>query len=188
MSMPENPFANMDGLTLGDLGSLRDEWMKQYGAGSQKASPGEKVLHRIAAMKEQRDQERIEAGHELASIEGRAKAVQRDIVDMDYDDGLTPKEALEIQKVRPIGFLGKDILAVEKEVKPAIEHSEAYRKQLAHDFRRAIEALPPIPEKTCSCCGVDVGAADDHKIVDREPMCLPCVREYGLEQGRDYER
>jgi len=126
------------------------------------------------------ERERMEAMHDLARLrsQGATKLIQRDVVDMFYDDGLTPKEALEIQKVRPIGFLGKDILAVEKEVKPAIEHSEAYRKQLAHDFRRAIEALPPIPEKTCSCCGVDVGAADDHKIVDREPMCNACLSQY----------
>ena len=102
----------------------------------------------------------------------------RDIVDMVYDDGLTPKEALEIEKLRPIGFLGKDILAVEKEVKPVIEDSKAYREQLAHEFRQAIEALPPIPETTCGWCGVDVSTVDDHKIVDREPMCNACVSQY----------
>ena len=124
--------------------------------------------------------ERTQAGHELARLRcrGKTKLIQRDIVDMFYDDGLTPKEALEIQKVRPIGFLGKDILALEKEVKPVIEDSKAYREQLAHEFRQAIEALPPIPEKTCGWCGIDVGTVDDHKIVDREPMCNACVSQY----------
>jgi hypothetical protein len=32
--MSENPFANMDGLTLGNLGSLCNEWMKQFGGES----------------------------------------------------------------------------------------------------------------------------------------------------------
>ena len=49
--MSENPFANMDGLTIGDLGSLRDEWMKQYGAASKEAPRKEKVFHGMAAMK-----------------------------------------------------------------------------------------------------------------------------------------
>jgi len=117
-----------------------------------------KVLRRITAMK--------------------TKLIQRDIVDMVYDDGLTPKEALEIEKLRPIGFLGKDILAIRKEVKPVVKDSKAYRIEPAHEFRKAIEALPPNPEKTCGRCGVDVGAVDDHKIVDREPMCNACVGQY----------
>jgi hypothetical protein len=124
--------------------------------------------------------ERIEAGHEVASLrcQGATKLIQRDIVDMFYDDGLTAKEALEIQKVRPIGFLGKDILAVEKAVKAVIEDSKAYRGQLAHERCQAIEALPPIPEKTCGWCGVDISTVGDHKIVDREPMCNACVSQY----------
>jgi hypothetical protein len=67
------------------------------------------------------ERERMEAGHELARLrsQGATKLIQRDVVDMFYDDGLRPKEALEIQKVRPIGFLGNDILAVEKEIKPS---------------------------------------------------------------------
>jgi hypothetical protein len=63
-------------------------------------------------------------------------------------------------------------------MKAVIEDSKAYREQLAHEFRQAIEALPPVPEKTCGWCGVDVGTLDDHKIVDREPMCNACVSQY----------
>jgi hypothetical protein len=126
------------------------------------------------------ERERTQAGYELARLrcQKATKLIQRDIVDMFYDDGLMAKEALEIQKVRPIGFLGKDILAVEKEVKPVIKDSKACREQLAHEFRQAIEALPPIPEKTCGWCGLDVGTFDDHKMVDRAPMCNACVSEY----------
>jgi hypothetical protein len=126
------------------------------------------------------ERERTQAGHELARLrcQKATKLIQRDIVDMFYDGGLTAKEALEIQKVRPIGFLGKDILAIEKDVKAVIEDSKAYREQLAHEFRQAIEALPAIPEKTCGWCGVDVGTLDDYKIVDREPMCNACVSQY----------
>ena len=149
----------------------------------------EKVLHRIVrqaaeqTMKsDQRERERIEAGHELAALmQPRAKGIEWDIVDMVYDDGLTPKEALALERqarLKPISFIGKDILAVQKEVKPVIEDSKAYREELAREFRRAIEALPPIPEQTCSWCGADIGGLDDHKIVDREPMCNACVNGY----------
>jgi hypothetical protein len=126
------------------------------------------------------ERERTQAGPESARLrcQGATELIQRDIVDMFYDDGLPPKEALEIEKLRPIGFLGRDILAIEKDVKAVIEDSKAYREQLAHEFRQAIEALPPIPEKTCGWCGVDVGTLDDHKIVDREPMCNACVSQY----------
>ena len=106
------------------------------------------------------------------------KTKMRDKVDMIYDDGLTPKEALEIEKLRPIGFLGKDILAIRKEVKAVVKDSKAYRIELAHEFRQAIEALPPIPQKTCGWCGVDVGTVDEDNIVDREPMCNGCVSQY----------
>lgn len=126
---------------------------------------------------EQRELERIEAGWELARQAHRGRPT-RDIVDMVYDDGLTPKEALEIEKLRPIGFLGKDILAIRKEVKPVAKDSKAYRIELAHEFRQAIEALPPIPQKTCGWCGVDVGTVDEDNIVDREPMCNGCVSQY----------
>ena len=100
------------------------------------------------------------------------KTKMRDKVDMIYDDGLTPKEALEIEKVRPIGFLGKDILAIQK------DDSKAYREQLAQEFRQAIDALPPLIEKTCGWCGGDVGALDNHELVDRQPMCNACVSQY----------
>jgi hypothetical protein len=58
------------------------------------------------------ERERIEAGHELARLrcQGATKLIQRDIVDMFYDDGLTPKEALEIQKVRRSVSLGRTFL------------------------------------------------------------------------------
>jgi hypothetical protein len=73
---------------------------------------------------------------------------------------------------------GKDILAIRKEVKPVVKDSKAYRIELAHEFQQAIEALPSIPGKTCGWCGVDVGTVNDHKIVDREPMCNACVSQY----------
>jgi hypothetical protein len=46
-------------------------------------------------MKEQeRKRERIEAGHELVRLgRKRTNLIQRDIVDMLYDDGLTPKRS-----------------------------------------------------------------------------------------------
>jgi len=53
------------------------------------------------------------------------KTKMRDLRDMNCDDWLTPREALEIEKVRPIGFLGKDILAIQKDVKPVVKDSKA---------------------------------------------------------------
>lgn len=68
-------------------------------------------------MKEQEhERERIEAGHELVRL-GRKQTnlIQRDIVDMVYDDGLTPKEALEVERL--------------------------HRAELARDFRQAVDLL-----------------------------------------------
>ena len=45
--------------------------------------------------KEQRDRERIEAGWELERLVRKLRMNTRDIVDMVYDDGLTPKAALD---------------------------------------------------------------------------------------------
>jgi hypothetical protein len=106
----------------------------------------------------------------------------RDIVDKIYDDGLPPKEALEIQKVRPISFLGKDILAIQKDVKPVVKHSNAYRAELARELRGAIEANKPqvrslLKEATCGWRGIDGHTVDDHRIVDREPACDACVKQ-----------
>src|SRR5215472_16401386 len=140
-----------------------------------------------AAMnEEQRNWERIEAGHELVRLGRKPARNSRDLVDMIYDDGLTPKEALEIQKVRPIGFLGKDILAIQKDVKPVVKHSKAYREQLAREFRDAVDALRQglLHETTCDWCGGDVQTVNDHRLVDGQPMCLPCVKEYGLEEDK----
>jgi hypothetical protein len=128
-------------------------------------------------LEDQLEAQRIETGHELARMAHKGRPT-RDIVDMDFNDGLTPEEALQLEKLRPIGFIGNDILAVDNHVKPVIEDSKASRHELARDLRRAIEALPPIPEKTCGWCGADIGGLDDHKIVDREPMCNPCVSQY----------
>jgi hypothetical protein len=48
---------------------------------------------------EQRNRERIAAGHELVRLgRKRTNLIQRDIVEMVYDDGLTPKEALEVER------------------------------------------------------------------------------------------
>ena len=123
--------------------------------------------------------QRIEAGRELDRISrdavpGRAT---RDIVDMDFDDGLTPKQALELEKrrLKPIGFLGKDILAIE--VSPAIQDAKSYRQELADEFRKAIEALPPMPDKTCDWCGADIHTPDYYRMVDRQFMCRGCHDE-----------
>jgi hypothetical protein len=114
-------------------------------------------------LEEQRDRERIEAGWELGREPGRGRAT-RDIVDMVYDDGLTPKEGLELER--------------------------QHRVELAREFRDAADALQSalIQETTCDWCGVHVQTVNDHKIVDGQPMCLPCVKEYGWEEGKDYER
>jgi len=91
-------------------------------------------------MNEEQELERIEAGWKPARMAHRGRPT-RDIVDMVYDDGLTPKEALEAERrarFKPIGFIGKDILAVQP---------DEYRQELARDFRAAIEALPPMPEE-----------------------------------------
>jgi hypothetical protein len=52
-----------------------------------------------------------------------------------------------MRRIIPIGFIGKDILAVEKDIKPVIEDRKAYPEQLPDGSRQA-DALPPIPEKT----------------------------------------
>ena len=134
-------------------------------------------------LEEQRDRKRIEAGWELDQISrdlvpGRAT---RDVVDMGHDDGLTPKQALEVEKqtrgLKPIGFLGKDILAVE--VDPVIADSKVYRQELADEFRKTVEALPPMPEKTCDWCGIDIPpTALYYPMVHDEFMCRRCYEEY----------
>jgi len=113
---------------------------------------------------EQRNRERIEAGWELERLGRKARMNTRDIADMVYDDGLTPKEALEIER--------------------------RHRVELAREFRRAVDALRTgmLQETTCDWCGVDLQTVDDHKMVDGQPMCLPCVSQYSLEEGKDYER
>jgi len=93
-----------------------------------------------------------------------------------------------MKRIIPIGFIGKDILAVEREVRPVIEDSKAYREQLAREFRQAIEALPSMPDKMCDWCGVEHQTNNDHKIVDAQCMCLECVRQYSLEESSGYER
>ena len=63
----------------------------------------------------ERERERAQAGHELASMQNRPKTNQRDIVDMVYDDGLTTKEALELKR--------------------------HHRLELAREFRQAVETI-----------------------------------------------
>lgn len=46
-----------------------------------------------------------------------------------------------MKKSEPFGFIGKDILAIEKEIKPIISDSRDYRLELAREFRQAAEAL-----------------------------------------------
>jgi hypothetical protein len=65
---------------------------------------------------QERQRERIEAGHELVRL-GRKRTIliHRDIVEMVYDDGLTPKEALDVER--------------------------QHRAELARDFRQAVDLL-----------------------------------------------
>jgi hypothetical protein len=107
---------------------------------------------------------------------------------MVHDDGLSPKEVLKLQKVGPIGFLGKDVLAIQEQKTPVINNSKAYLAELAGEFRRAIEALPEMPDKTCDRCGIELQTIDDHKTVDRQFMRLECVKQYSLEEINGYER
>jgi len=95
-----------------------------------------------------------------------------------------------MKRIIPIGFIGKGILAVEKEIKPVIEDSKAHREELAREFRQAVDLLRSglLHETTCDWCGADVQTVKDHRMVAGQPMCLPCVKEYGLEEGKDYER
>jgi hypothetical protein len=63
-------------------------------------------------------------------------------------------------------------------------------QELAREFRQAVDALRTglLHETTCDWCGGDVQTVNDHRIVDGQPMCLSCVKEYKLEEGKDYER
>jgi hypothetical protein len=103
------------------------------------------------------------AGHELAAMhQAKATAIQRDIVDMFYDDGLTPKEALEIERQR--------------------------RAKEVREFCRALGELQNrMVLQTCDSCGVDLQSVNDYKMVDRQPMCLACVKHYDLRAGADYD-
>jgi hypothetical protein len=94
-------------------------------------------------LEEQRDRERIEAGWELARQVHRGRPT-RDIVDMAYDDGLTPKQALEIGRQA--------------------------RVELAQEFREAVDALQKglLHETTCDWCGAEVQTVKDHRMVEGE--------------------
>jgi hypothetical protein len=192
------------------------------------------------ASKREAERERIEVGHELVRL-GRkpTNLIQRDIVDMGYDAGLTPKEALDIERqAKPFERLisdGEDLVRRRKlamqggEIEfsgaypPPAGAAEAYadaerwrnatgresalhriqreayerrgndvdyRAELAREFREAVDALQQglLHETTCDWCGADVQTINDHRMVDGQPMCLPCVKEYGLEECKDYER
>jgi hypothetical protein len=82
------------------------------------------------------------------------------------------------------------IEAVKVEERSYLELDRQHRVELARDFRQAVELLRAgmLQETTCDWCGVDVQTINDHKTVDGQPMCLPCVSQYSLEEGRDYER
>jgi len=90
--------------------------------------------------------------------------ITRDIVDMVYDDGLTPKE------------LWSSI--------------DGHGVELACEFCEAIDALQSMmpQETTCDWSGVDLHTISDHRTVDGRPICLPCIGQYSLEEGKDYER
>jgi hypothetical protein len=71
------------------------------------------------------------------------------------------------------------------------EHqAELDKQELAREFRQAVDALRQalLHETTCDWCGGPVQTVSDHKMVDGQPMCLPCVKEYDLKEGLDYER
>jgi putative DNA primase/helicase len=50
-------------------------------------------------------------------------------------DSTRPKEWLEIEKVRPIGFIGKDILAIEKKI---TEHGEIIKQNQGFEISRLL--------------------------------------------------
>ena len=78
--------------------------------------------------KEQLEGERVEAGHELASIQRRAKVIQRDIVDMVYDDGLTPKEALALERQRTLELVREFWQAAETLRIGMVEENNGYER------------------------------------------------------------
>src|SRR5262249_12738558 len=100
----------------------------------------------------------------LGRLERTPAMITRDIVDMVYDAGLTPKEALEFDR------------------QPS--------SRAAREFREAIDALQSMmpQETTCDWCGVNLHSINDHRTVDGQPMCLPCIGQYSVEEGKDYER
>jgi hypothetical protein len=64
-------------------------------------------------------------------------------------------------------------------VDPVIADSKVYRQELADEFRKAVEALPPMPEKSCDWCGIDIPAtALYYPMVHDEFMCRKCYEEY----------
>jgi hypothetical protein len=55
--------------------------------------------------------------------------------------------------------------------------------------RQTIEALSQVllHETICDWWGVLLQTLNDHKMVDRQPMRLACVKQYDLEEGADYD-
>jgi hypothetical protein len=111
-------------------------------------------------LEEQRDRARIEAGFELAR-----------------DPETSGRRTMSEEPPRPVGFIGKDILAI-----PASDD----REQLAAEFRAAVEVAKlerVLPEaRSCDWCGIDLYTIDDHKTVDRQYMCHPCHLGFFPEQ------
>jgi len=66
------------------------------------------------------------------------------------------------------------------------------RVELAAEFRAAIVAAElerVLPDgRSCDWCGTDLYTVDDHKTVDREPMCNPCHDEYFPESAASKEQ
>ena len=59
---------------------------------------------------------------------------------------------------------------------------EANQLRAADPSRAHLVAM--IQETTCDWCGRDIQTLDDHKIVDRQPMCNPCVNDaFGLQRA-----
>jgi hypothetical protein len=76
-------------------------------------------------LEDQRERQRIEAGHELVRLGSKSARNSRDIVDEFCDDGLTPKEALEIERqAKPFERLISDGEQMMRQRKLAVKRGE----------------------------------------------------------------
>ena len=72
----------------------------------------------------------------------------------------------------------------------ALEFDRRPSSRAACEFCEAIVALQSMmpQETTFDWSGVDLHTISDHRTVDGRPICLPCIGQYSLEEGKDYER